>query len=147
MSAIASKKTTEELTKEINFAKNVDDYIHKNKRELSDITLSEYLNKMLAKYNMTKSEVFKKAGMSDTNYGYEIFRGEKKNVSRDKLIQICIGFPLSYEEVQMVLRLGKMSILYPRNQRDVCIMFALKNGYDLYKLNELLFEHGERVIT
>lgn len=72
--------------------------------------------------------------------------GDKKNVSRDKLIQICMGFPLNYEEAQRVLRLSGAGTLYPRVQRDVCIMFALSNGYDLYMLNELLFEHGEKII-
>jgi hypothetical protein len=53
-----------------------------------------------------------------------------------------MGFPLNCEEAQRVLRLSGAGTLYPRVQRDVCIMFALSNGYDLYMLNELLFEHG-----
>ena len=63
-----------------------------------------------------------------------------------ELIQICMGFPLNCEEAQRVLRLSGAGTLYPRIQRDVCIMFALSNGYDLYMLNELLFEHGEKII-
>ena len=58
-----------------------------------------------------------------------------------------MGFPLNCEEVQRVLRLSGAGILYPRVQRDVCIMFAMRNGYDLYMLNELLFEHGDKIIT
>ena len=146
MGTFLSGKTTEELVNEINSERNVDDYLKRNRKEMNGITLSEYLNHLLCKYNMSKSEVFRKAGMSDTNYGYEIFRGDKRNVSRDKLIQICLGFPLTCDEAQKVLRLSGVGTLYPRVQRDVCIMFALANRYDLYKLNELLFEHGERII-
>lgn len=146
MDTLISRKTTQELSNEINIAKNVDVYIKQNERELDNTKLSEYLNRLLRKYKVTKSEVFKRAGMSDTNYGYEIFRGDKKNVSRDKLIQICMGFPLNCEEAQRVLCLSGAGTLYPMVQRDVCIMFALSNGYDLYMLNELLFEHGEKII-
>lgn len=142
-----SKKTTEELINEIKAAEDVDDFIEENRNEMIEISLAEYLNRLLNKYNVNKSDVFKKAGMSDTNYGYEIFRGDKINVSRDKLIQICVGFPLTYDETQNVLRLGKVSTLYPRVQRDAYIMFALKNNYDLYQLNDLLFEHGEELIV
>lgn len=142
-----SRKTTEELINEIKSAEDVDDFIEENRNELIDISLAEYLNSLLDKYNVSKSDVFKKAGMNDTNYGYEIFRGDKANVSRDKLIQICLGFPLTCDEAQKVLRLGRMSTLYPRVQRDAYIMFALKNGFDLYQLNDLLFEHGEKILA
>lgn len=140
------RKTTEELTREVNFTPDIDEYFADNCQEFIKETLPGYLNKLLHKYNMTKSEVFKNAGMCDTNYGYEIFRGDKKNMSRDKLIQICMGFPLICDEAQKVLRLGGVGTLYPRIQRDACIMFALANGYNLYKLNELLYERGEKII-
>lgn len=141
------RKTTEELTNEIKSGKDIGQYLEENKDEMIDISLAEYLNELLDKYNLSKSEVLKTAGMSDNNYGYEIFRGVKKSVSRDKLIQLCFGFPLTCDETQMVLKLGKVGILYPRVQRDAYIMFALSNRYSILQLNDILFEHEEQVIS
>lgn len=141
------RKTTEELTNEIKSGKDIGQYLEENKGEMIDISLAEYLNELLDKYNLSKGEVLKTAGMSDNNYGYEIFRGVKKSVSRDKLIQLCFGFPLTCDEAQMVLKLGKVGILYPRVQRDAYIMFALSNRYSILQLNDILFEHEEQVIS
>jgi hypothetical protein len=62
MDTLISRKTTQELSNEINIAKNVDVYIKQNERELDNTKLSEYLNRLLRKYKVTKSEVFKRAG-------------------------------------------------------------------------------------
>jgi hypothetical protein len=80
--------------------------------------------------------------MADTNYGYELFRNDVKKASRDKLIRICIGFPLSVEEAQKVLRYGKVRPLYPRDERDAYILFGLNKKYTLDELNDLLYEHN-----
>lgn len=141
-----SSKTTEELTNEI---KNVDD-INKfkkiNDNEFLDINLSDYLTGLLTKYSVDKSTVFKTAHMTDNNYGYEIFSGKKTNVSRDKLIHIAFGFPLTCEETNDMLILGKMRPLYPRDKRDALIMYALNNKYTIDKVNDLLFENKEKII-
>lgn len=136
------QKTTEMLINEIKNADNVDDFVNANEQEIQGLSLSGYLQELLEKYKLDKSEVFRRAGMSDNNYGYELFRSDEKKASRDKLIQICIGFPLTIEETQKVLRCGKVRPLYPRDERDAYILFALNKGYDLPQLNDLLYEHA-----
>lgn len=139
------KKTTEQLMNELKKTKDIVAFVEKNQEEMLDMSLSEYLRQLLEKYRLEKSVVFRRAKMMDNNYGYELFRDDSKKASRDKLIQICLGFPLEIEEAQEVLRRGKVSTLYPRDQRDAYVLFALKNGYDMDQLNDLLFEHGERI--
>jgi len=136
------QKTTEMLINEIKNADNVDDFVNANEQEIQGLSLSGYLQELLEKYKLDKSEVFRRAGMSDNNYGYELFRSDEKKASRDKLIRICIGFPLTIEETQKVLRCGKVRPLYPRDERDAYILFALNKGYDLPQLNDLLYEHA-----
>ena len=136
------QKTTEMLMNEIKNADDVDDFVSANEQEIQGLSLSGYLRELLEKYKLDKSEVFRRAGMSDNNYGYELFRSDEKKASRDKLIQICIGFPLTIEETQKVLRCGKVRPLYPRDERDAYILFALNKGYDLPQLNDLLYEHA-----
>ena len=82
------RKTTEELMAEIKSVKEIGDFVEKNQGELLDMSLSEYLRQLLDKYKLEKSAVFRRAKMSDSNYGYELFRDDNKKASRDKLIQI-----------------------------------------------------------
>ncbi len=140
------RKTTEQLMHELENTSDVEDFLIKNREEMVDSSLSEYLRRLLEKYQLEKSDVFRRAKMTESNYGYELFRDDTKKASRDKLIQICIGFPLTIEETQEVLRYGKVRTLYPRDERDAYVLFALKKGYDMAQLNDLLFAHGLKVI-
>lgn len=135
------QKTTEMLINELKSVKKVDKFVTENMEEMQSLSLSAYLQKLLTKYQLEKSDVFRRAGMSDNNYGYELFRNDDKKASRDKLIRICIGFPLTVEEAQKVLRCGKVRPLYPRDERDAYILFALNKGYTMDELNDLLYEH------
>ena len=136
------RKSTEQLMNELENATDIGDFVAKNQNEMMDLSLSKYLRQLLNKYNLEKSDVFRRAKMTESNYGYELFRDDSKKASRDKLIQICVGFPLTIEETQEVLRYGKVRTLYPRDERDAYILFALKNGYDMAQLNDLLFANG-----
>ena len=136
------QKSTEMLINEIKTTDKIESFFSENTEEIQELSLSEYLRKLLQKYNLEKSDVFKRAGMADTNYGYELFRNDVKKASRDKLIRICIGFPLSVEEAQKVLRYGKVRPLYPRDERDAYILFGLNKKYTLDELNDLLYEHN-----
>ena len=139
------RKSTEQLMNELKNTTDIGDFLSKNQNEMMDLSLSEYLRQLLEKYNLEKSDVFRRAKMTESNYGYELFRDDSKKASRDKLIQICVGFPLTIEETQEVLRYGKVRTLYPRDERDAYVLFALKNGYDMAQLNDLLFANGLKV--
>ena len=139
------RKSTEQLMNELKNTTDIGDFLSKNQNEMLDLSLSEYLRQLLEKYNLEKSDVFRRAKMTESNYGYELFRDDSKKASRDKLIQICVGFPLTIDETQEVLRYGKVGTLYPRDERDAYILFALKNGYDVAQLNDLLLTNGLKV--
>lgn len=135
------QKSTEMLMNELKNTDEIADFVTENMDEIHEFSLSEYLKSLLQKYGIEKSDVFKRAEMTDTNYGYELFRSDTKKPSRDKLIRICIGFPLSIEETQNVLRYGKVRPLYPRDERDAYILFAINKNYTLGQLNDILYEH------
>ena len=82
-----------------------------------------------------------KSGLTGT-YAYQIFAG-KKNAGRDKLIQLAFGFPLSLEETQHLLRFGGYSELYVKKKREAFVMYALEKKYDIYQVNELLYQNEE----
>ena len=136
------QKSTEMLINELKTTDKIESFVTENANEIHELSLSEYLRELLKTYGYDKSEVFKRAGMSDTNYGYELFRNDSKKASRDKLIRLCIGFPLSVEETQKVLKYGKVRPLYPRDERDAYILFGLNKKYTLDEINDLLYEHN-----
>ena len=136
------QKSTEILINELKTTDKIESFVTENADEIYELSLSEYLRELLNKYGYDKSEVFKRSGMSDTNYGYELFRNDDKKASREKLIRLCIGFPLSVDEAQKVLRYGKVRPLYPRDERDAYILFVLNKKYSLDEINDLLYEHN-----
>ncbi len=136
------QKSTEMLINELKTTDKIESFVTENANEIHELSLSEYLRELLKTYGYDKSEVFKRAGMSDTNYGYELFRNDSKKASRDKLIRLCIGFPLSVDETQKVLKYGKVRPLYPRDERDAYILFGLNKKYTLDEINDLLYEHN-----
>lgn len=135
------QKTTEMLMNELISIDEIESFVSDNNEEILDLSLSDYLNELLAKYDFKQSDIFKRAGIT-TNYGYELFNGDKKKPSRDILIRLCIGFPLTIKETQTVLRCGKVRQLYPRDERDAYVLFSLNKGYNLDQLNELLYDQN-----
>lgn len=138
------KKNTAKLQSELKHAKYVEDFMQENQEELQVKSVAEYLNEMLIVYDLEKSDVAKRGGFVG-NYPYKIFNG-MKNASRDKLLQIAFGFPLTLEETQYLLRLGGHSQLYVRNSRDAFLMFAIEKGFDIQKANNLLYENKKEIL-
>ena len=138
---IQNKKSTECLQSELKKSESVERFLQTNSAELKFQTVPEYLNEMLIKHNEEKKAVVQTSGLTGT-YAYQIFDG-KKNAGRDKLIQLSFGFPLSLDETQRLLRLGGYSELYVKKKREAFVMYALEKNYDIYQLNELLYQNEE----
>lgn len=135
------EKSTEELINELQKAEDIVKFAEDNKDELDVLTLSEQLNKFLNKYQKSKSDIIRDAGI-DITYGYQIFDGKKKP-RRDKLIQIAFGFPLTVKDANVLLRAGGMSDLYVRNKRDAICMYCLQQRMVVSECNDMLFNAGE----
>ena len=140
------KKTTDELVNEIDGIKDVGAFLAANTEEMLEIDFAEYVGCMMEKYQVTKSQLLKRAKLLTGSYRYELLRGEKRRPDRDIVIKLCFGFPLGIEDAQRLMRLAGVPPLYPRNQRDALILFALKNGYDRDQTNDLLDENQEEII-
>lgn len=135
------EKSTEFLQSELKTAKSLEQFIQKHEQNLKAKSVPEYLNDMLIKYNMEKSDVVRRAGLSGT-YAYQIFDG-KKSAGRDKLIQLAFGFPLNLEETQKLLRFGGHNELYVKKKREAFVMYALEKGFDINQVNDLLYQNKE----
>jgi len=141
---VKKKKDTVALQSELRRSENIEQFVAENETEFDIASVADYLSGLLKKYNLEKCDVTKRGGFTG-NYLYQIFNG-KKNPSRDKLIQIALGFPLTLEETQKLLRLGGYAELYVRDSRDAFLMFGLEKRYSLQELNELLYKNKKKII-
>ncbi|MBR4733388.1 MAG: hypothetical protein IK081_11540 [Lachnospiraceae bacterium] len=140
------QKTTEELMHDIADGVTMQEFVTLNAEEMMQGSLSAYLRTMLERYQVKKADVFRKAGLVGSNYGYEIFQSDKKTPSRDILLMICLAFPMTIDETQRALRHAGLALLYPRDARDAYVLYALKNQTPVDELNTLLHEKGLRVM-
>ncbi|MFR7511186.1 MAG: hypothetical protein ACLUUN_02720, partial [Muribaculaceae bacterium] len=123
-------KQTDELLKELGNTSDINQYLSTNRDELIEQNVAKYLNELLEKKeNLTKSKIIKSTSLSES-YIYDIFRGEKSNPSRNKLLQIAFAMSLDLETTQKLLKIAKVGILYPRIKRDSIIIFALNKNLD-----------------
>lgn len=143
---ITENKSTEQLINDICEQTSMQDYLDENRDELTGLSLSAYLNLMLKVHPVRKSDLFRRAGLDGNNYGYELFQNDNKKPSRDILLRLCLAFPLTIDETQHALRNACLAILYPRDMRDVCILFALKKGLGVDGLNNMLEEKKLKVL-
>ena len=144
MKKIYGTKDTMTLQSELRHSEDVEQFMEANQSEFDLLSMAEYLNKLLKKYKLEKSDVVKRGGFTGT-YLYHIFDGTK-NPSRDKLIQLALGFPLTVEETQKLLRLGGYAELYVRDSRDAFLMFGIEKKYELAEVNELLYKNQKKII-
>ena len=141
------KKSTHILMNELTSVADVHDFLADNTEEMLELRFAEYVESMMDKYQVTKSQLLKRAKLRTGSYRYEILRGEKDKPDRDIVIKLCFGFPLDIEDAQRLLRLAGVAPLYPRHPRDAYILFALKKGYDIDQVNDLLYENQEETIN
>lgn len=135
------EKETTELYRELISEKDIHLFTESNQSHFIEEPLTEYLNVLLDKYQIKKADVIRNSGLS-TVYGYQIFDG-RREPSRDKLIQLAIGFSLDLEETKKLLHSGGYGHFYPRNKRDALFIYAINNGMGIEETEELLFKMGE----
>lgn len=136
--------TTEELENELKSAKNIHTYISSQEENLVYSSLQDYLKMKMEEYGLLKKDVVKRSNLQ-TSYAYEILSGTKQP-KRDKLIQLCFGFPFSVDEINRALQLGGYNGLYVRDRRDACIAFAAGKRMDIINLNLLLEDEGLEIL-
>lgn len=134
-----SRKTTDELLKNLSQEKNLQHFINDNKEEFEHSSLPEELNRILIHYNQKKAEVIRRSNL-DPVYAYQIFDGSKNNPARSKLLALCLSMGASLKETQKILRLGHWEPLYPRNVRDSIIIYAIEHHSSVMDVNVILHD-------
>ena len=115
--------TTNTLLKKLVNGKSLQKVLDSETGIFAEAPLSKYLQELCVERNVVPEQVIKKAQI-DRTYGHQLFNGTR-NPSRDKLIQLAVGFELSLEETQTLLKKAGKSMLYPKIKRDAaCVQVA-----------------------
>lgn len=138
------KKTTDNLKQELMDSPDLTQFLSRNQEYFINEKLSDLLNQLFQKKNLSKAALAKQAGMSEI-YLHQIFAG-RRNPSRNRLLCICYGLEATIEETQELLRLCQMVQLYPKLKRDAIIYYGLQHKIGLYEINDRLFDENEETL-
>ena len=129
------------LYAQIKGADRFSEFWERHKKRIVHQPLSEYLCELLDEKGLKRSDVVVRTGL-DKAYVYQIFAGKKKNPSRDKLITIAIGMKFSEEETRRMLQLSGHRELWPKDERDALLLFAVQRGMSLEEVHTELERYG-----
>lgn len=133
---------TDELLKELLDAPSPDAFTQKH--DLTNRSLSEYLQQLLREHGLKRAEVIREANLNST-FGYQIFTGQRQ-ASRNKVLQLAFAMHLPLHEANRLLQAANVNELYCKNRRDAIMIFCLSHGCGLQDTNEELYRFGEDVI-
>lgn len=138
------KKDTDDLQQELMDSPNLGLFLSNNQEQFVNKSITEALNQLFQKKNISKAALAKQAGMSEI-YLHQIFAG-RRNPSRNRLLCLCYGLEASVDETQEMLRLCGMAQLYPKVKRDAIIYYGLVHGLGLFEINDRLFDEDEETL-
>lgn len=137
------KKTTDELMNNIKNVLSIEDFFKDNKSEYFNITADQYLRKLLNEKDLKVSQISVNSCLGD--YVYKVFNGSRK-ANRDVYIAIGIAMKLTYNELQLLLRLAKYLMLDPRDRRDSIFLYAISKQLTVMETNDILFNCGNEIL-
>ena len=87
------KKDTDDLQQELMDSSDLTQFLSKNTEQFVDKSVTEALNQLFLRKNISKAALAKQAGMSEI-YLHQIFAG-RRNPSRNRLLCLCYGLEAS----------------------------------------------------
>ena len=135
-------KETGKLLAELNASADLTKYLSVNRAEIISGDICDLIEKIRQNNKISKAELARKAGISEF-YLYQLLKGRRKP-SRDTLLAMCLGLGCTEKQTEDLLEYGGYSQLYVRFRHDAIVLYGLKHGWDVLKVNDMLFEQGEQ---
>ncbi|WP_321383060.1 helix-turn-helix transcriptional regulator [uncultured Enterococcus sp.] len=139
------EKDTDKLLHSLKKAENFQTALSDTKPYTIDNETSKHLNDWLIKKNLTKGKVLRKSGITETT-GYQYFDGKRKP-PREKMIALSIGFELTLEETNTLLKKSGFAQLYPKHHWDAIVIYGISRQLSIAEIDELLYEEGLKTFT
>ena len=125
-------------------APDIDSYIKNNQTSFAERSVTELLASFYERQGLSKAELARRSCMSEV-YLHQVFAG-RRNPSRDKLLCLCIGMELSFDETQELLKEAAYAQLYPRIKREAVIIHGIVHHTPLEEINDRLFAEDEAAL-
>ena len=138
------RKNTDDLNQELMSAPDIDSYIKNNQTSFAERSVTELLASFYERQGLSKAELARRSCMSEV-YLHQVFAG-RRNPSRDKLLCLCIGMELSFDETQELLKEAAYAQLYPRIKREAVIIHGIVHHTPLEEINDRLFVEDEAAL-
>lgn len=136
--ASQSSRPTIDMWNQIKRSPSLQKFLEWNEPYFMEPAFVQYINEMRVEKKLVREQIFFRAGIEPA-YGHQIFRG-KRHPSRDKVLQLAFGFPMTLQETRNALAMAKKRELYPKIKRDAVISFCLNHGKSLTEVQEMLYE-------
>jgi len=134
------EKNTSEIVKELGLCPDFQTFYSENKDYMVTQRLTDLLNQLLESKGLQKSQVIKKAEISEV-YGYQIFSGIRVP-ERKKLLCLAVGMGLNIAETQQLLKCAGYAPLYVKLPFDSVVLYGLCKDLSVVQINEVLFSYG-----
>ena len=134
-------KMTGDLLAELNESADLTKYLSDNHSETISGEIGSLMENIRQTKKIRKAELARKAGISEF-YLYQLLKGHRKP-SRDTLLAVCLGLGCTEEQTGELLKRGGYSPLYVRFRRDSVILYGIMHGWDVLKVNDMLYEQKE----
>ena len=108
--------TTDTLQDKLVNGKSLKKILDSETDAFAEKSLPEYLRELCDERGLLPEQVIRKAQI-DRTYGHQFFNG-RRNPSRDKLIQLAVGFELSLDETQTLLKKAGKGVLQVQGGRS-----------------------------
>ena len=138
-------KNTNEMEQEIKDKIDLENFLIKNQDSFAAQNMADLFAEMIRTKKMSKAELARRARTSEM-YLYQVLSG-KRIPTRDRFLCFCISLGYDAEETRSLLKRGRYADLYARDRRDAIILFGLDKHWDLAKINDTLFEKGEKLLA
>ncbi len=135
------ERNTDDLKQELMSAPDLTQFIKDNEKYFIERDMTGYLQEIFEQKSISKSSLAKRANISEV-YLHQVFAGQR-NLSRNKLLCVCIGMSATPDETQNLLQKSGHAQLYAKNRRDAAIMFGLLHGMELDAINDELLDMRE----
>lgn len=137
---ISSKIRTSTLLRRLFKTADLKDFMEKNEADLDVPVFHEYIRTLCVAQGEKRENVILRASIERT-YGHQLFNGTRRP-SRDKAIQLAIGFGLNLDDTQKLLQAAEKSLLYPRIKRDAAVIYCIDHGYGINEVQSMLYDLG-----
>ncbi len=130
---------TQELWNQIGQENQLEGFFLRNEKHFVEPNFVRRLNELRMEKGLVREQIIRRADI-DSGFGHQIFRGTR-HPSRDKVLQLAFGFPLTLAETQRLLICGNKRELHPRIRRDAIVIFGLNRGLPLMDIQDMLFQY------